>query len=100
MAGDARAALHGKPRRLVEDEDLRVLVEQHLRQHFGIALPAHGARGHRALALLVDAKRRHADHLAGLDARIGFGAAAVDADLAGAQQLLQMRRSSGPGNAT
>ena len=84
------AALHGKPGRLVEDEDLGVLVDQHLRQHVGIALLAHGARGHRALALLVDAERRHAHHLAGLDARVGLGAAAIDADLAGAQQLLQM----------
>ena len=63
---------------------------QHLRKHLGVALPAHGARRDRTLALLVDAERRHADHLAGLDARVRFGAAAIDAHLAGAQQLLQM----------
>ena len=38
----------------------------------------------------VDIERRHADHLAGLDAGVGLGAAAIDAHLAGAQQLLQM----------
>ena len=52
-----------------------------------------------ALALLVDAERRHADHLAGLDAGIGLSAAAIDADLAGAQQLLQMPEARAPGNA-
>ena len=90
MAGDAGAALHGEPGRLVEDEDLGIFVEQHLRQHFGVALPAHGARRERTRGLAVDAERRHADHLAGLDAGVGLGAAAIDADLAGAQQLLQM----------
>ena len=43
-----------------------------------------------AAALAVDGKRRHAHHLAGLDARVGLGAAAIDPDLAGAQQLLQL----------
>ena len=91
MARDARAALHGEPGRLVEDEDLRVLVEQHLRQHVGVALVADGAVPVSwPVALLVDVERRDADHLAGLDARIGLDAAAIDADLAGAQQLLQM----------
>ena len=78
------------PAGLSKTIDLGVLVDQHLRQDVGVALPAHGPRRDRTLALLVDAERRHADHLAGLDARVRLGAAAVDAHLAGAQQFLQM----------
>ena len=37
MAREARAALHGQPRRLVEDEDLVVLVEEERAQEIGIA---------------------------------------------------------------
>ncbi|MNL89268.1 hypothetical protein D3C87_2194780 [compost metagenome] len=36
MTGQARAALHGKPGRLVEHEHLFVLVQQHARQKFSI----------------------------------------------------------------
>ena len=98
---DARAALHGKPGRLVEDEDLLVLVEQHLRQHVGVVLAAHGARAVSGpVALAVDVERRDADDLAGLDARVGLGAAAIDAHLAGAQQLLQMAEAEARENAS
>ena len=85
--------MHGKARRLVEDKNLGILVDQHFRQDVGIALIADRVTGQRALALLVDLERRNADHLAGLDAGVGLDPAAVDADLAGAQQLLQMAKS-------
>ncbi len=42
---------------------------------------------------LSTAKRRDAHHLAGLDARIRLDAPAVDADLAGAQQFLEMAKA-------
>src|SRR5690606_32089949 len=45
MAVDAGAALHRKACRLIEDENLLVLMDQHLREHLGIAMVAYGAYG-------------------------------------------------------
>ena len=90
MADDARAALHGEAGRLVEDKDFRIFVDQHLGQNVAVVLVADGVAGERPVALLVHVERRDADHLARLDARVGLHPAAIDTDLAGAQQLLQM----------
>jgi hypothetical protein len=90
VAGNTGAALHRQPGWLVEDEDLVVLVQQHLAQHLRVVLVADRAAGQLALSLAVGIERRNAHHLPGLDARIGLGAAAIDADLAGTQQFLQM----------
>ena len=90
MAIDAGAALDGDARRLVENDHLGVLMQQHARQEFVIGGMAQVAAGDRAgLRLGVDIHRRDADDLAWLDAGVGFDAAAIDANLAGAQQLLQ-----------
>ena len=93
MARHAGTALHGKARRLVEDEDLRVLVEQHLAQHIAVVLAAHGLRRELAFALAVDAERGDAHDLSRFDAGVCLGATAVDAHLAGAQQLLQLHEA-------
>ena len=78
------------PGRLVEHDHLGVLVQQHARQQLVVGGMAQVTAGDRAgLRLGVDIHRRDADDLARLDARVGFDAAAVDADLAGAQQFLQ-----------
>ena len=58
---------------------------------FGSGDDGSAATDRAGLGLLwVDAERWNADRLAGLDARVGFGARAIDANLAGAQQLLQV----------
>ncbi len=93
VAGNARAALHRQSCRLVEDKNLVVLVQQHLLQHVGIALVADRVAGELGVALLVDLERRDANRLARLDARIGFHSATIDANLAGAQELLQMAKA-------
>src|SRR5690606_22276286 len=78
---------------LVEDENLLVLVDQHLRQDFAVALRAHRARRRRPRVLAVDAQRRHADDLPGVHAAVGLHAAAVHTDLSSPQQLLQLSES-------
>ncbi len=88
--GDTGAALHGESGRLVEDEHLVVLVEQHPGQQFAVALPAHRLRGQRRATLAVHVERRNAHGLTRLKPRVGLGAAAIDPHLAGAQQLLQV----------
>src|SRR5690606_2094346 len=90
VAVDARAALDGKAGGLIEDEDLIVLVDQHLGQHVAIALRTHGAHGRRRCALAIDTQRRHTDHLPRLDPAIGLHATAIDTHLTGAQKLLQL----------
>ena len=82
------AALHRQPRRLVQHDDLVVLVDDQAADLLGIAV-----RDGRDLARLGRRRGgdagRQADGLAGLDPVLALGALAVDADLAGAQKLLQ-----------
>ena len=82
------AALHRQPRRLVQHDDLVVLVYDQAADLLGVAV-RHG----RDLARLGRRRGgdagRQADGLAGLDPVLALGALAVDADLAGAQKLLQ-----------
>src|SRR5690606_20036864 len=84
------AALYCQTGRLVEHEDRRVFVKHHLREDLEIILTAHGLRGNLAVALAVDLQRRHADHLARLNARVGLGATAIDTHLRRTQQFLKM----------
>ena len=79
-----------RPAGLLKTKTFGIFMDQHLGQHVGVALVADRVTGQRALALLVDLERRNAHHLARLDAGVGLDPAAIDADLAGAQQLLQM----------
>ena len=82
------AALDRQARRLVQHDDVVVLVDDQAADLLGVAV-RHG----RDLARLGWRRRgdagRQADGLAGLDAILALGALAVDADLAGAQKLLQ-----------
>ena len=88
VAGGLGAALHGEAGGLVQRQHLVVLVE-HERLGEGDVLGREGgARGLVALAGL--GQRRHAHLLAGGQPGVGLGAGAVDADLAGAQQLLDL----------
>jgi hypothetical protein len=93
IAGDAGAALDGKAGGLVENQDLRVLVQKHLAEHIAIVAVADGLGGQRASRFLIDAKRRHPDRLAWLNTRVGLDPATVDTDLPGAEQLLQLTES-------
>ena len=65
-------------------------MQQHLGQNVAVILIADGMAGELGIALLVDFERWNPDHLARLDPGVRLGAAAIDADLARAQQLLQM----------
>lgn len=73
-------------------------MQHHARQKLAIRrMPEITATDRAGLGLLrVDAERRNADRLAGLDAGVGFGARAIDANLAGAQEFLQ-RTEAQPG---
>ena len=92
MARNAGTALHGKPGRLVEDEDFRIFVDQHGAQHFRVLAVAHRVRGQRGAGKLrlAGKQRRHAHRLPDGKPRIGLRPPAVDAHLPGAQQLLQL----------
>ncbi len=85
VARGLRAALHGEPRGLVERDHVVVLVE-HERGQKGLVA---ARRGRAGSGLFGVRQRRHADALAGFEPRVGLRAAAVDADLARAQELLQ-----------
>jgi hypothetical protein len=86
VAAGLGAALYGQAARLVERQDLFVLVD-HQRARIGrlagvqLTLGAHGRRLRQG---------RHADLGAGGEAGVGLGAGAVDADLAGAGQFLEV----------
>jgi hypothetical protein len=83
----AAAALRGKAGRLVDDDGRAILFENdilgQMNLFFGQRLAHPGA-----LAPACERKRpasgRHAQHLAGREARVDIGALAIDADLAGA----------------
>ncbi len=67
-------------------------MQQHARQKLGIAGMLEFLARRRARALLalgVDIHRRDSHLLAGLYTRVGLHPAAIDADLAGTEQLLQ-----------
>jgi hypothetical protein len=87
MMRRAGAALHRQARRLVDHQDRFILVQHRGAQFLGIAL---GHRARRGRPGRRGAQWRHAHGLAFRQAQIGLGALAVDPDLAGAQQLLQM----------
>src|SRR5690349_3393906 len=107
MPGEAGAALDRETGGLVEDEDLVVLVKEHGAKRFRIAQLARrlalcrrnapsGSRS-RGPAWPFTATRdrcsvhwRNANRLPRLEACVGFDPAAVDPDLAGTQQLLEM----------
>src|SRR6185437_1041022 len=88
MALGVGAALDGKAVRLVDDDEVVVLVQHGAADHLEVARP--GRRRLAARRRRADvAQRRDADDLAGSDAIAGLGALAVDAHLAGAQQPLE-----------
>ena len=84
----ARAALHGKAGRLVEDEDVVVFVDRHLLQRLERLL-----RRVRELAddlRRIELQRRDADALPLLEAVLAVDALAVDAEFAFADDALDM----------
>ena len=91
MARGAGAALHGNAVGLVQDQDAFVLEQDHPLDEVAVALGEPERRHHRRPRLcgLAD-DGRNAHLLAGLHAGIGLHALAVEAHLAGAQQLLQI----------
>ncbi len=94
MTVDAGPALHGQTGRLVEDQNMPVLVEHIRLQHVAIVPVAHCCRAQRLrLALVAGLQRRYAHRLAGGDTRRGLHPPAVDADLARPHQFLQMRKA-------
>ena len=88
ISRDAGAALHRKPRRLVQHHDVGVLEEDHLLQRlqcFGRSF------GERARALRgVELERRNANALAFFQPVLAVGALAVDAQLAFANDALDV----------
>jgi len=93
IAGDAGAALHGKAGGLVEHQHLVVLMQQHLAQHIVVVAVLYGVGGERPGGFFVDVHRRHSDGLAGVHPAVGLDPAAIDADLPGSEQLLQLREA-------
>ncbi len=87
MALGLGPALHRQPRRLVEDDDRVVAMQDRPLHHrlVGREQPArrHRRRGRRRI------ERRDADRLARGQPVAGLGALAVDPDLPGAQQLFE-----------
>ena len=88
---DLLQQLHRKARRLVEDEDVPVLVDHHRVEQaaflggkrFDIGLGRIGGA-------LVEGQRRHADFLVRLQPGVGLDAACTHAHLAGAGQLVEI----------
>ncbi len=81
-----RAALHREARRLVEHDDVGVLVDDEA-AHEARVLVRDGRRARAGDGELLDV-RRQAHDLSRVDARLAVGALAVEPDLALAQQLL------------
>ena len=95
------AALDRQTCRLVQDHHLIVFKQQHVLD--GLAVIGNQLGRFRPGVFLVirrqfDTERRNADHLALGDAGVGFSTLAIDAHLAGAQQLLQAAESRAPDN--
>ena len=87
MALGVGAALDRETGRLVDDNRPIVAIEHGVAQQRGILRPQarHGRGGWWRLR-----QRRHPDRLAGRNGIAGAGSLAVDADLAGAQQLFEL----------
>ncbi len=83
---DAAATVHGKPRWLVQHEQVGILV-----QDKGLDPVRANPAGWRGVELVRPADRRHADHVTGRQPVSGLGPAAVHADLAAADQPVDMR---------
>ena len=80
MARGAGAALHGKPHRLVEHQDVIVFVERDGFEEFAGLLIRFVTR--RTGFRLVEPQRRNAHRLPGLQPVLRLGALAIDAQLA------------------
>ena len=91
VARGAGAALHRKPHRLVEHQDVGVFVERDRFQEFARLLIGCVAR--RARLRLVEPQRRNAHGLAGLEPALRLGALAVDPHLAFADDALDMGKA-------
>ena len=85
----ARAALHREPHGLVDDEDVLVLVERDRLQEFAVVLVLGGAARDRPR--LVELQGRNAHFLARDEPVVRLRALAVDAQLALADDALDMR---------
>ena len=81
-----RSALHGEPIGLVEGDQVIILVDHHLADHRRVL----AADGVLRLHLGGVRQWRDSDFLPGLKARVRLGPSAIDADLAGPQQLLHL----------
>src|SRR5690606_6132332 len=93
VARRTRAALHGKAGGLVEGDDALVLVDDEVAHHVGVGGFYPHAGLFVVLVRLAAFRRRHrrdAHALAGVHPGRGFGAGAVDADLARAAGLLDL----------
>src|SRR5262245_42657398 len=93
MTANTRAALHCQTCRLVEDENLWVLIKEHLGKKVAVILAAHGARRQWAVAFPVDCERGDSDQLASFDAGVGLGPAAIDTYLARSQEFLKLDKT-------
>ena len=89
MALGSGAALHREARRLVEDDDLVVAVEDRVACSIASSAGEHAGAAPAALRAVGASERRDADRLARRHPVAGLGALAVDPDLAGAQQLFE-----------
>ncbi len=90
MPDKAGTALHCQTRRLIENKDLGVFINQHLLEDITIFLTANGARSYRTGGLLINAQWRNTDRLACLQTCICFYAPAIHTNLSGTQQFLQV----------
>ncbi len=88
VARHAGAALHGKPVGLVEDDDVGVLVQDRRFERLAVADLAERRRLRRPC--VADGERRNAHRLARGKPRRSVDPRAIDAHLAGADELLQM----------
>ena len=87
----ARPALHGEAEGLVEHEDVAILQEDHGAQGTRVVL-AVARLGVDRRGSRVQVQRRHADALPRLQPGGGLDAGAVDADLPGADDLVEVRQ--------
>ena len=85
------AALHGKAARLVEDEEVAVLVDHHAVEEAALLACQRLDVGlGRIRRTRVEGQRRHPDLLLGLQPRAGLGPRAAHPHLARAGQLVEI----------
>ena len=89
MPPHAGAALHSKAHRLVEDENVLVLVERDRLQEIAVVLVARRVAGGGLRRVKLEG--RNANGLAGFEAVVRPGALAVDAEFALAHDALDVR---------